>query len=182
MMLTDDELYTTLQGLGLQLTEEKFESLLTVVKAELESRIDIPLTVTSFIQTIHNFHGDKIVVDMFPVQAIHKLTINNKRLCEDRDYHINCQDGIIYLKQPMAGFLKLEYLAGLNVEEYQKHITPVLLLMLQDQLDTGWDKNASSITEGNVSVSYDTSLGLQSRIEKSITDLNNRFSAYMRMI
>ena len=182
MMLTDDELYTTITGLGLKVTEEKFESLLTVVKAELETRLNLPLTTTSFIQTVHNFHGDKIVVDMFPVQDIHKLTINNKRLCEGRDYQINNQDGIIYLKHHTVGFLKLEYLAGLSVEEYQKYITPVLLLMLQDQLDSGWDKHATSITEGSVSVTYDTSLGLQSKIEKSIEDLNNKYNTYLRMI
>ena len=182
MMLTEDELYKAITGLGLKVTEEKFESLLTVVKAELEARLNVPLDATSFTQTIPDFHGNKIIVDMFPVQAIHKLTINNKMLCEDRHYQINYADGIIYLKQPNHGFLKLEYLAGLTVEEYQKYITPVLLLMLQDQIDTDWSKHASSITEGNVSVSYDTSLGLQSKIEKSIDDLNSRFSAYLRMI
>lgn len=181
-MMTDEEIYEALQSLDIEITPEKYDALLKVAKAELESRVIVPIEPTSYTQTMHDFKGDKIIVDMFPVESIHQLKINNTILYEDTDYQINYDDGIIYLKQPCWGFLKLEYIAGLSVNDYQKYITPLLLLILQDKLDVGWDKNASSISEGDISVSYDTSLGIVATIQKGVDDLNNRFSTYLRMI
>lgn len=181
-MMTDEEIYEALHELDVEVTPEKYNALLKVAKAELESRVSIPIEPTSFTQTQHDYHGNKIVVDMFPIQSIHQLKINNTRLYEDNDYQINYDDGIIYLKQPHYGFLRLEYIAGLSVNDYQKYITPLLLLILQDKLNVAWDKNAASISEGDISISYDTSLGIVATIQKGIDDLNNRFAAYLRMI
>lgn len=181
-MMTDEEIYEALQQLDIEVTREKYDALLKVAKAELESRVSIPIEPTSFTQTMHDFRGDKIIVDLFPVQEIHQLKINNNQLQEEDDYQINYDEGIIYLKHPYHGFLRIEYTAGLSVNDYQKYITPLLLLILQDKLGGGWDNNTASISEGEVSISYDTSLGILALIQKGIDDLNNRFATYLRMI
>ena len=78
MMLTDDELYTTLQGLGLQLTEEKFESLLTVVKAELDcdSTFDAGVTDDTMCRLFPINYPFKLSPKM--LELIHKLNMSEK--------------------------------------------------------------------------------------------------------
>ena len=54
--------------------------------------------------------------------------------------------------------------------------------MLEYNLDNSWDKNASSIKEGDITISYDTSIGKGALIQKTLNDLNNRYSTYIRML
>ena len=87
-------------------------------------------------------------------------------------------DGTIYLNRNYTGMLYLEYMWGLSKEEYD----PLLDLMVEYELDESFTKDASSISEKNDSVSYDTSQGKGARIQSMIQDLKNKYSCVMVMI
>ena len=55
-------------------------------------------------------------------------------------------------------------------------------LMVEYENDNSWNKNASSITEKSLTVSYDISLGKGARILSMIQDLKNKYSCYVEMI
>ena len=74
------------------------------------------------------------------------------------------------------------YSAGLTTQEYSTHIVPLIINMLEYNLDNSWDKNTSSIKEGDITISYDTSIGKGALIQKTLNDLNNRYSTYIRML
>ena len=61
-------------------------------------------------------------------------------------------------------------------------ITAPAETIVASQLDNSWDKNASSIKEGDITISYDTSIGKGALIQKTLNDLNNRYSTYIRML
>ena len=53
---------------------------------------------------------------------------------------------------------------------------------IEEVLDNSWDKNTSSIKEGDITISYDTSISKGALIQKTLNDLNNRYSTYIRML
>ena len=59
---------------------------------------------------------------------------------------------------------------------------PLLDLMVEYENDTSWKKDASSISEKNVSISYDTSQGKGARIQAMIQDLRNKYACVVDMI
>ena len=153
------------------------DDLRETLEKRLELELGFPLTPQSGKQIDNEFNDSIILVDNRPIQSIHCLKIGGKVICEN-DYVIDDKVGIIYLDRNYSGLLYLEYIYGLDEDEFE----PLLDLMMEYELDTGWDKNASSITEKSVSVSYDTSLGKGARIQSMIQDLRNRYSCVVEMI
>lgn len=147
------------------------------LKKRLELELGLPLTPKLIKKIERDFYDDLIFVENFPIVKVKSLRIGDVVLSED-DYFMNESEGIIYLKSPFEGLLCLEYCYGLSESEYE----PLLDLMVEYERDTSWNKNAASISEKNVSVSYDTSLGTGARIQSMIQDLRNKYSCYVEMI
>ena len=147
------------------------------LKQRLELELGLPLTPKQVKKIERNFRDDVIIVENFPIQGICTLKIGECTLTED-DYLLNESEGIIYLTKVYHGLLYLEYTYGLDESEYN----PILDLMIEHENDTSWTKNASSISEKNVTVSYDTSQGTGARIQSMIQDLRNKYSCYVEMI
>lgn len=147
------------------------------LKKRLELELGLPLTPKLEKKIERNFHDDIIMVENFPLQDICTLKIGADVLTKD-DYILNESEGIIYLNQNYAGLLYLEYTYCLPESEYM----PLLDLMVEYENDTGWNKDATTITEKNVSISYDASMGKGARIQSMIVDIRNRYSCYVEMI
>lgn len=147
------------------------------LKNRLELELGLPLTPKFGKQVDQSFDDNTILIDDFPVQSIKTLKIGNKIL-GDEDYILNESEGCIYLKEHQRGFLYLEYCYGLAESEYK----PLLDLMVEYESDNSWNKDASSIKENNVAVSYDTSVGKGARIVGMIQDLRCKYSCRVEMI
>lgn len=158
-------------------TKNSTKELKKTLKKRLELELGLPLTPKLIKKIEPDFDDDLIIVEHFPVGQISILKINNKPLSVD-DYLLNESEGIIYLTQHQKGLLYLEYFYCLPKSEYE----PLLDLMIDYELDTTLTKDATSITEKNVSVSYDTNQGKGARIQSMINDLKNKYSVYVEMI
>lgn len=181
-MITEQDLKQFLIDDGFELTDEEFNKLLSRVKVEVNQKLDFPVTATSFTQTQKSFNGSVLVVDMFPLQSIRSLKIGEYCLHEDKDYQINFDDGIIYFNRTWNGFLRLEYIAGLTDNDYNTYITPLILQLLEYHLDKTPNKDASSIKEGEITITYDNTTLTSNRINTMIQELNNRYTTFLRMI
>lgn len=153
------------------------ENLKEMLKKRLELELGLPLTPQSRKKVEKDFNDDVILVENFPIVSVETLKIDNEIL-DEKDYILNESEGCIYLTSDKSGFLYLEYTWGVPEAEYN----PLLDLMIEYEADTGWNKNASSIKENNVTVNYDTSLGKGARIQSMIADLRNKYACVVEMI
>ena len=147
------------------------------LKKRLELELGLPLTPKSTKKVEPYFDDDLIMVENYPIQEIDTFKIGNKVL-GDEDYILDESKGIIYLTNHHSGLLYLKYCYGLSEEEYN----PLLDLMVEYETDSGWNKNASSIKENNVTINYDTSLGKGARIQSMIAELRNKYNCVVEMI
>ena len=151
------------------------------IKQKISAYIGVPLTPREFTQLEHNFDDNVLIVDKYPIHEILSLKINNQELT-DNDYILDSNSSIIYFNKHYNGLLLLEYTVCLSDEDIEMYITPLVKDMVDYELDTGWTKNASSIHEGDVSISIDTSIGKGALIQKNLDTLKSMFNSYARMI
>ncbi len=165
----------------LDLSSDDFNKLLELIKSQITQKIGVPLEPTSFTQVEKYFQGDVLIVDNFPIEEIHHFKIGSQNI-RTNDYNIDYDTGIIYLNSIYTGFLRLEYTACISTNDYSMYILPLIYDMMEYHLDNGWNKNASSIKEGEITINYDTSLGNGAKIQNTLTDLEERYSSFCRMI
>ena len=177
-------------------TLNESEELTNLLKQRLESEIGIPLTPKTIKQVELDFNNDVILTDYFPIHQITQLKIDDENIT---GYTLIEDEGTIYLNKNYTGKLYLEYTYGLKEEEY----LPIIRLMdaayllkeqgyeccgctmklyEADELDNSMMKNASSLKESNVTVSYDTGLSRGAIIQSMINNLRNRYNCTVRMI
>lgn len=145
------------------------------LKQRLEAELGIPLTPKTKTQIEINFQDNVILTDFYPINSITELKIGNRTVTS---YTLHEEEGTIYLEENYNGKLYLKYTYCLPEAEY----FPILDLMEAEEQDTSFSKNASSINENNVTVSYDTSNNRANLIQSMITDLKNRYNCTVRMI
>lgn len=159
------------------MAEETNNVLRETLKKRLELELGLPLSPQSSKQVEPDFNDSTILLDNFPVISIRKLMIGGKRVCP-KDYIVVENEGAVYLNKLCSGMLYVEYIYGLSESEYD----PLIDLMMDYELDNSFDKNASSVSEGDLSVSYDTSKSKGALIQNMIDDLKIRYSCVVRMI
>lgn len=153
------------------------DDLKETLKQRLELELGLPLTPKAVKQVDTQFDDEIILLNNFPVIEVNLIRIDSKELSSE-DYLLVENEGTIYLNEHCSGRLYVEYTYGLSEDEYM----PLLDLMVEYETDTSWKKDASSISEKNVSVSYDTSQGKGARIQSMIQDLRNKYSCVVEMI
>lgn len=153
------------------------DDLKETLKKRLELELGLPLTPKTVKQVDMRFNDEIILLDNFPVSEIKLIRIDSRKLVSE-DYMLVENEGTIYLNEHCSGRLYVEYTYGLPEEDY----LPLLDLMVEYENDTSWKKDASSISEKNVSISYDTSQGKGARIQAMIQDLRNKYACVVDMI
>lgn len=153
------------------------DDLKETLKKRLELELGLPLTPKTVKQVDMRFNDGIILLDNFPVSEIKLIRIDSRELVSE-DYMLVENEGTIYLNEHCSGRLYVEYTYGLPEEDY----LPLLDLMVEYENDTSWKKDASSISEKNVSISYDTSQGKGARIQAMIQDLRNKYACVVDMI
>lgn len=144
---------------------------------KLAVQTGLPLSPTPAKQITRDFDGDVIILDHYPLHSINKIKIDKKCICLN-DCLIDEESGLIYLDDNYTGLLYVQYMYCIPEEDY----SAIIDLMMEYENTPGWDKRASSISEGGVTVSLDTSAGQWGVINSMITDLKNRYNATARMI
>ena len=157
------------------MTDENTER--EIFKKRLMVLTGLPLDPTPATQIERNFDNDSIVVDFYPIYSIRKIMIDNNCICIN-ECLIDKQAGIIFLPKQYKGTLRIQYIYKIPEEEYSS----IIDLMMEYDNDPAWDKRASSITEGGVTVSIDTSVGKGALIQSMIDDLKYRYNSTARLI
>ncbi|MBO6123311.1 MAG: hypothetical protein J6P09_05685 [Methanobrevibacter sp.] len=153
------------------------DDLKETLKKRLELELGLPLTPKTVKQVDMKFNDNVILLDDFPVIEVKLIKINSNEIASE-DYILVENEGTIYLNETCSGRLYVEYTYGLPEEDY----LPLLDLMVEYENDTSWKKDASIISEKNVSISYDTSQGKGARIQAMIQDLRNKYTCVVDMI
>lgn len=177
-MITEDTLKTILEKQGYN--TENFDDLLELVKSQINSRVPIEPVEQKQSSMIRDTKC--VLLDFFPVSSITSVYIGETEFVDGKNCYIDLPDGIIYFKEPKTGLFKASYKTGLPKEEYDKYIIPLIYDMLKYNLTDAWNKDASSIKEGDVSVNYDTSISLGALIQKRLDTLEAKFNTWVRMI
>lgn len=144
---------------------------------QLAVQTGLPLSPTPAKQIVRDFDDDVIILDHYPLHSLNKLMIDKKCICLN-DCIIDEEAGLIYLDQSYNGRLYVQYMYCIPEAAYM----PIIDLMIEYQNTPGWDKRASSISEGGVTVSLDTSAGQWGIINSMITDLKNQYNTTARLI
>lgn len=157
------------------MTEENTER--EVLKKRLMVLTGLPLDPTPATQIEKKFDNDSIVVDYYPIESIRKIMVDNNCICIN-ECLIDKDAGIIFLPKKYTGDLFLQYIYKIPESAY----SAIIDLMVEYDNDPAWDKRASSITEGGVTVSIDTSVGKGALIQSMIDDLKFRYNSTARLI
>ena len=144
---------------------------------KLAVQTGLPLTPTSATQIDVKFDSESIVLDYYPLKSIRKLMVDSNCI-RLQECLIDKQAGIIFLPKRYTGKLYIQYTYCIPPEEFDA----IIDLMMEYDNTPGWDKRASSITEGGVTVSLDTSTGSYALIQSMIDDLRLRYNTTARMI
>lgn len=98
-----------------------------------------------------DFEGDVYVTSYYPLIESEPitLTIDEKPIIPTL---INYEKGILFLSTEYEGVLTCKYTTGILEEELNKDLLPIVSQLVQE----GAGRNVSSITEGDVTVSYNT--------------------------
>lgn len=163
------------------LSVEDLQSLIMAFEGKISQSIGIPINPISYTQIEKKFSGDSLIIDNIPIKEIHSLNIDGKCI-HSCNYILDKDSGIIYFKNHYSGFLELKYISCVDDNLFDLYIQPLLLDMIEYHFDTAWNKDASSIKEGDVQINFDTSIGKGALIQKNLDELKNLFSAYCRMI
>lgn len=185
-----EEIKKLLQANGVDIENtENLETILQIVEGQIEQAIGFPLTPTNRKQ-IQKTQGNTILLDHYPVLQITKFKIDEKDMEETTDtkkppysYLLDKEAGIIYLdkKYPHSHYI-IEYQSGLTEEEKQTSILPLIIDMITYHLDEGFNKDATSIKEGDITVSYNSNLNQGALIQLKLNELHNKYNTLARII
>lgn len=184
-LITVDELKTELdnQGVDYSAYEEQLEQLLksTITKLQGLTGLSINPIIREFL--IYDYEGKMLQFDFYPVQCVNQLCINEK-IVDDDKYVLDEGLGVLYFKTLMNGVLKCKYTTYVPDEIITSIINPLLVDMLSHDINKGfnWEGEYSTVKEGDVSVSYDTSTGLYNSIQDRINNLKFMYSGRAKLL
>lgn len=104
------------------------------------------------------------------------LTLDNQDVSDKVDYITN--EGIITFKKPLSGELRVEYLNCADGDVLEQYIVLVALHLLK----AGAGKNLASITEGDVSISYNTAGADAASLDRLVSDLHGMYGARVQLL
>jgi hypothetical protein len=115
------------------------------------------------------FHDDSVLLSDYPV-VVDSVEVT----CDDvtvTPTHVTVE-GVVYFPEKQCGRLLVQYTVGLGTEDMEKYILPITVHLIMEKEG----KNISSISEGDISVSYDTNNTLNAQVTTLIQELKNKYS------
>ena len=168
-----EKIKATLTAQGITgITDEQIETYISNAKALVGSSLLEQHQYTDYVQ---KFNGEVYTTDFYPVLDIVEFTIDDKPVTLS---HIS-SNGVLYLPYPYMGTLSCTYLVGLPQDEVEDDLLPLVVYMVRDNLG----KNVSSVSEGDVSVSYNTGTMTEAAsLDGLVGRLRDKYAAMVRLI
>ena len=124
-----------------------------------------------------NFRGKVYLTDFYPL-----LSVENLELWIDGELvtpkHVQASTGIIYLEKEYKGILECNYTYGFDETSISQLFIPLVLALMKDA-DGG---NLASISEGDVSISYDRNGNTSTTIDSLILNIQSKFGVRARFL
>ena len=153
------------------------DSMLESFIFEAKVLVDAPF----MFDTVHEdynpqFRGDVFMTDNYPVidDEVLRVTIDDLVVTPEHITH----EGIIYLDKTYQGKLKCTYNVGLSDDDIQSYLLPICTNMIQ--IKEGL--NPASISEGDVSISYDSNNSYGTQVSQLVQALKNKYSGRVAFI
>lgn len=132
---------------------------------------------TTFTDYHDHFHGRVYLTDYYPLLSTSDVVVKVDDIVVTPRRITN--DGRVFLEKCVDGSLECTYTVGLSDDDIINTILPVTMYIIQASNGTG---DISSVNEGDLSVSYDTSNGYNAEVNKLVQQLKNKYRARVRII
>lgn len=181
-MFDINEFRTLLKFEGISLddyTDEELNLLINSKINELKGLTGIDIVPVHRRQNNHDFKGDTLRLDFYPVHDLANITLNGCPI-HSHEFNVDNDLGIIYFNNIIRGNVEVKYLSGISDDVLNGSIIPLVREMVIYALtynNAGVGDAVSSIKEGDVSINYDTNNGRGSRISSRIADLKSRYGS-----
>lgn len=170
-MIEDLQNLLTLHGID---TSKYTEAMLSSLVLEAKTLIDAEYVYDSQQEDyVPDFQGQMYMTEKYPLKTVTGITIDGVEVVPRKIKH----SGIIYFDTYISGTLEVEYIVGLNEDDYTDTILPICLYIAKDNEG----KNVASITEGDVTISYDRGSN-QTVINSLIEGIRRKYGARVRFI
>ena len=165
----------SIYGVTTGLTDSQITALIGYKTNELSELIGVPIGTVSKEYTNLDFLGNRVFLPLYPVNNITSIKLGDTDIT---DYKLKKNDGYIKLSTTLQGELTVNYDYGLNLDNMLKNL---IIDMIVSQCKYGLDGGASSVREGDVSVTYNGN-GFNDNIQTRIDNLRNTYSGRLRLL
>ncbi len=172
--------YLSYHGINTGIDDNQLEILTQIELKKLASLIDVDIIPVERTETMI-INDNKLLLSHYPIKSVESIKIDNHTL-DISDYTFD-NNGIIYFTNNynLIGKVTINYTTGLPDSVIESKIIPILFDSFVYEFDSNPNKNATSISEGKSSISYDANHSLKNSINSRIAQLKNSYSARIRL-
>lgn len=180
-----EELKTFLTSKSISFPEEQLENIVQIQLMKIQSETGRELESTSHtdVEFNFNFNSTSYNIKHYPVEEIKSVKVDDEYITSDM-YILDKENGRIKFlsKLNKGNALIVEYVSKESDNFIKSKIIPLLYDMVYYDLQDDKLKNISSMSEKNVSVSYDTNTSLNATIIQRLEKLKSRKGTLTRML
>lgn len=158
---------------GKQYEDSQLEPMIEFAKSIINS----PITeVTSRTEYYVLEADNSYMTDYYPIFEIDSATVGDETVVVQQ---VDSEAGIIEFDKAYTGKLELEYKVGLPTQTLNSYLLPIVVEVVVGMENNG---NLSSIQEGDVNVSYDTSSNTSMKLDSLIANLRGMYGAKVKLL
>jgi hypothetical protein len=173
-----ETLRTMLETIGIQADEYTDTQLAGMIQNAATLIGEEYTTPRSEVDYDYDFHGDLYLTAEYPILARDlQIQLDERDITESIQSITN--EGVIHFKEKQDGVLRVTYNVGLAGDVVQEYILLAAMYLAADNSHKG---NISSITEGDVSISYNTTSNTYNSLDSVIRGIHEMFGARVKMI
>lgn len=184
-IITVEELEASLTQLGIDYSdyEENLEQLLTSYIQKLIGLTGAPILSKTIEEMEYDYSGKTFQFKVYPISEVKCVCLNGNPVDEEL-YVLDGNIGVLYFTRSFTGLLKLTYTVELSEQVIDTLVNPLLVDMLGHDISKGfnWDGEYSTVKEGDVSISFDTSTGSYAGIQNRINELKYMYSYRAKLL
>lgn len=170
MKITVDEVKQHLKQYNLEtsLTDDEITKIIDDKTSELIVKTGVNFNDLKRQYFERDYNNDSVILDEYPVSEIESVKIDGE-IINPKEYSLFKPDGIIYFNYDHHGNLLVDYVIELS-DEKLIFLKNIILDMFVLTVNDDPLLYATSIKEGDSSITMDLSFTLQSNIEKMINE------------
>lgn len=170
-IVTDIQAMLEAHGVTRTFTTDEIESYIL----EAKMLCDVPLNGESYEDYKPSFSGDTYVTQQYPLQSVTSITLNGVEVTPEKVTN----EGVIYFSSTKQGKLVVQYTVGMSETDISSLLVPLVVALIENKVGL----NLSSVTEGDVSVTYNNSTGVSSTtIDSLVEEIRERYSSRVMLL